>query len=87
MARKVTLAGRFRKRHNAAVSFRYFYGNILRPFIQWVILAYLRAKRHRESRKARITKKPAFIKASFLILQNEVRGISPDEPSCAGSFC
>ena len=87
MSRKVTLAGRFRKRLSPlflSVIFTVtYYGRLFNGYF----LPTCVPKRHRESRKARITKKPAFIKASFLILQNEVRGISPDEPSCAGSFC
>ena len=53
MTHKVTLAGRFRKRLSPLFLSVMFNGNILHPFIQWVIFAYSHApsqKRHCESR-------------------------------------
>ena len=43
MSRKVTLAGRFRKRLSPLFLSVMFNGNILHPFIQWVIFAYSHA--------------------------------------------
>ncbi len=51
MTHKVTLAGRFRKRLSPLFLSVMFNGNILHPFIQWVIFAYSHApsqKRHCE---------------------------------------
>ena len=53
MTHKVTLAGRFRKRLSPLFLSVMFNGNILHPFIQWVIFAHLHApsqKRHCEKR-------------------------------------
>ena len=43
MTHKVTLAGRFRKRLSPLFLSVMFNGNILHPFIQWVIFAYSHA--------------------------------------------
>ena len=43
MTHKVTLAGRFRKRLSPLLLSVMFNGNILHPFIQWVIFAYSHA--------------------------------------------
>ena len=45
MTHKVTLAGRFRKRLSPLFLSVMFNGNILHPFIQWVIFAYSHAPR------------------------------------------
>ena len=45
MTHKVTLAGRFRKRLSPLFLSVMFNGNILHPFIQWVIFAHSHAPR------------------------------------------
>ena len=78
MTHKVTLAGRFRKRLSPLFLSVMFNGNILHPFIQWVIFAYSHAPPKNVIARSVATKQSIDSAFAINILQMDHRvGLKP----------